>query len=131
MTKTYTDAFGMRSDLIEEKIAPGVVVHSERRTGKTTALADFIYKHHNGNALVMCHDKQAAEHFYDAYRKRFPERERPIVLSPSMVVECRGNDLPLYIDEFWLLSSKIQQQVKDYGIAGAVGTVPALAVLPI
>ncbi|HEX5426647.1 MAG TPA: hypothetical protein VFW94_24255 [Candidatus Acidoferrales bacterium] len=129
MTRTYSDAFGMQSEAIEEKIAPGEAVYAPRRTGKTTALMNVVYKKHNGEAIVMCHSSEEANRFRDAYQRRFPTRRVPVVLSPSLIKLLEAHRFPLYVDEWWMLSLKVRRVLLAYGVAGAVGTVPELSSL--
>ena len=129
MTHTYSDAFGMNVDAIEAAIRPGYVVHAERRTGKTTALMHAIHKRHTGAAIVVCPSKQQAEMFASAYCDYVAHGARPVCLGPMELNALKGTDLPLYVDEYWSFSERAQQQMRDYGIAGAVGTLPSITAI--
>jgi len=117
------------SEAIRKELEPGYVVHAERRTGKTTALLAEIHTQLRGRAIIVAHSALMADIIEQRYKSAFPLDVKPIVTGPIRALEViRGRDLPVYVDEWWLLPEKAQRELKDSGrIMGAVGTVPHLA----
>ena len=117
------------SEAIRKELEPGYAVHAERRTGKTTALLAEIHIEHKGKAIIIAHHQESAERISYIYREAFPQDETPLVAGPvRAMITLLGTNLPVYVDEWWLLPEKAQKELKDSGrIKGAVGTVPHLA----
>jgi hypothetical protein len=117
------------SEAIRKELEPGHAVHAERRTGKTTALLAEIHTQLRGRAIIIAHHQESAERISYIYREAFPQDEIPLVAGPvRAMVTLLGTNLPVYVDEWWLLPEKAQKELKDSGrIKGAVGTVPHLA----
>jgi len=92
--------------LIQEQLGYGKVVHAERRTGKTTALAlDIHYKHH-GKAVVMFIARTEAENFKRAYKQNYPQDvNQPFCIAGyvrDLNTATLGNQDPIYVDDWWL-----------------------------
>lgn len=132
MTRTYTDAFGMKIEEIKKllKEHPGLMIHSERRTGKTEALIQFIRERYAGLAIVVCASQQTAELFQHRYEERYPMEVCPTVLGPTRIHDIRGRGLPVYVDEWPSLSERAKGELRTMGVAGSVGTIEGPSVLP-
>ncbi len=132
MTRTYQDAFGMKVDEIKRllKEHPSLMIHSERRTGKTEALIQFIREQHAGLAIVVCPSQKNAEEFRYRYEERYPMEVCPTILGPTRIHDIRGRGLPVYVDEWPLLSERAKADLRAEGVRGAVGTIEGPGVLP-
>ena len=133
MTRTYTDAFGMKIEEIKKllKEHPGLMIHSERRTGKTEALIQFIREQHAGLAIVVCPSQQDAELFHHRYEERYPMEVCPTVLGPTRTHDVHGRSLPVYVDEWPLLSERAKSDLRAEGVRGSVGTIEGPVSLPL
>ena len=132
MTKTYQDAFGMKVDEIKRllKEHPGLMIHSERRTGKTTALIQHIREQHAGAVAVVCPNGRQAEEFRYRYREMYPMEVAPFVLGPTEIHDLDGRNLTIYADEWPSLSDRAKSELRQRGIRGAVGTIEGPRLLP-
>ena len=113
------------SEAIRKEMEPGYAVHAERQTGKTTAILAEVHASYRGKAIIVAHSQMQAEHIHHCYRKAFPEDIQPSIVGPLFAMKnIRGNVLPVYVDEWWMLPDKIQDDLKDSKrVVGAVGTV--------
>lgn len=129
------------SEVIEEHITPGVAVHAERQTGKSTALLRMMGKERNG-AIVVASQSASARYLETLYQETlapvefslFRRSKRPNC--PRFVtgggLQLRGVQLPIYVDEWWLLSPNVQREIIESGqLKGAVGTVPHATPIPL
>lgn len=125
MTRTYSDSFGMKVDHIKRLLNehPGLMIHSERRTGKTEALIQFIREQHAGLAIVVCPSAQSAELFLLRYQERYPMEVLPTVVGPTRIHDLQGRSLPIFVDEWPSLSERAKSELRAMGVAGSVGTI--------
>lgn len=127
------DRFGFLVESILGKIEPGVCVHSERQTGKTTALMRCVHDRHRGGACIVAMNPAMAEMIKNEYRIAYPNDLMPDVVPPSRVMNIiEGRNDPIYIDEWWNLGLRTQWNLKNTGrVHGAVGTLNPVTAIPL
>lgn len=132
MTRTYQDAFGMKVDEIKRllKEHPGLMIHSERRTGKSTALMQHIREQHSGIAAVVCPSALNAEQFLLRYEQMYPMEKYPVVIGPTRIHDLQGRSLPIFVDEWPSLSERAKADLRAEGVRGGVGTIEGPSILP-
>lgn len=121
------------SEAIREAMAPGVAVNADRQTGKSSAIIASVHMDYRGRAVIVCHDWKSAHFMQQRYREAFPEDDQPKVIGATAIESAiYGHDLPVYVDEWWLLPTSVQNKLKDSRkVAGAVGSVLHLQQIPL
>lgn len=123
------------TQLIEEEMVPGVVVHAGRQAGKTEALMKLVHHRCHGDAIVIAINRNQADQFAYRYRNTYPADQRPHLYSSEFVNEMilRGHNDPVFCDDFWDFKAKARTILRDnwHRISGAVGTVPRVHAFPL
>lgn len=130
------------SDLILEKIQPGVVVHAERQTGKTRALLQLVHERYHDDAIVVTMGSNTAHLLANMYRQmyehpmygstgRSTQRKGPHFVSADNL-NLEGHHDPVLVDEWWELPESVRRKLIESGrLAGAVGTAVHASQIPL
>ena len=123
---TQAEALAATTAAIKRDIlaSPGILLDCKRQVGKTTAILELIHDQHQGRAAYVTFKRDLALMARGTYFRRWPQGESPLFTSDPE--KLRGRLLPIYVDEWWLLSSghmhDLAASVADSQIVAMVGT---------
>jgi hypothetical protein len=88
---------------IKAELGKGVVVHRDRRTGKTLALLGFVHEYCSGFCYIVTGNHIMAKEIEYQYRHMFPDDEKPIVLTLDRVRDGCADGRPRcwVTDDVW------------------------------
>jgi hypothetical protein len=123
----------LKTKYIAEEIGEGHCVHSDRQSGKTTALMQHIHGRHAGDAIVITINWSLSRMFEGYYRETYPKDHVPHVFGAEGAASAICGSLDaVYCDEWFLFPPKVQKFLRDSGrVKGAVGTLPPVAKVPL
>lgn len=88
---------------IKAELGKGVVVHRDRRTGKTLALLGFVHEYCSGFCYIITCNPISVKEIERTYRDLFPDDEQPIVLTLDRVRHhcAEGRPRCWFTDDVW------------------------------
>lgn len=108
--KDFTESIRRIKQTVE--CFPGLVLGVDRQVGKTTAILEMIKDRYPGTAIYFGPNQYLCDFAEHAWRGT-GFRLSPKFFSSSEQV--RGYNLPIYVDEWWLLSQRQQDEVMQTG----------------
>jgi hypothetical protein len=118
--------------LLWDMMKPGFAVHADRGVGKTEALLTAVFEREEGKAIIVIPNaglvEQVKQRYHDTFKPDNPDRGFPFFVSPGAIsATLEGWNVPIYIDDWWLLSPSQQKRFAECGrVVGAVGSMPGL-----
>lgn len=106
---------------------PGKIVIAPRGSGKSTALAEYVYDNFPEGAVFFVRDQLMGEFLIKKFPKKYLN-EVIIVWGGAEPADLYSFNLPVFSDEIFLLPGFTQKRIiGDVRFAGAVGTPSGLA----
>ena len=117
---TQAEALAATTAAIKRDIlaSPGILLDCKRQVGKTTAILELIHDQHQGRAAYGTFRSDLALMARGTYFRRWPQGESPLFTSDPE--KLRGWLLPIYVDEWWLMSEQQQDKLSAIDFGGLV-----------
>lgn len=107
---------------------PQKIIVSQRQSGKTTALAEYIQEHHYNGVILFVHHRNMADFYAELLHANY--LRKCIIAFPSAnLARARGTSMPVYSDEIFQIS-RYASILSDWRFRGAVTSVPFTDAVP-
>ena len=122
--KGEIDSLRASIDSIKAELGKGEMVWRSRRSGKTTALMEFIHENYKGECFIACRGENMAYHFRRRYRRMYPGDVLPRTLNALGQINVCGQTGSWATDEVyarWLIQQSFTG-LEGLDFIGGVGS---------
>jgi hypothetical protein len=92
---------------------PGLLLGLERQCGKSRAILELVREKHSGDAFIFSPNQMLSRLMSNRYRDLYPKTVQPPCISDTKFV--RGSMWPIYVDEWWMLQRRMQEELMETG----------------